>query len=410
MTVERSSVPLADPPLGTVAGALLGASWRGAPGTDLAPLVGLAVRDNPRRAQLVVSLVLAKHVPAPPAEVIAAGERLGRLVRDALGDGEPPLVIGFCETATGLGHAVAEELPGSDVVHSTRREVPGRRPTLVFAEEHSHAVGHLLAPDDPTLLRCGRPVVLVDDELTSGRTTANIVVALGQRGPLGRVVIATLADLRPAAARSGPPAVSLLDAELDLPADVADRAAGARALPRASVVPPRGRGGVSVLDGAWPTDLPPSGRGGVTAAERAAVLAAVEGLADQVQGELPGGRVLVVGTEELVHVPTRLAAALAARRGGGVLVQSTTRSPVLALDRPGYAVRRSVAFPAPDDPARLSLLHNVIDPRQEMEREPPYSAVVVVTDTPSWSAVGLAEALRPWAELRVLAVGISGRP
>ena len=140
------------------------------------------------------------------------------------------------------------------------------------------------------------------------------------------------------------------------------------------------------------------------------MLAAVEGLADQVQGELPGGRVLVVGTEELVHVPTRLAAALAARRGGGVLVQSTTRSPVLALDRPGYAVRRSVAFPAPDDPARLSLLHNVIDPREEMDREPPYSAVVVVTDTPSWSAVGLAEALRPWASLRVLAVGISGRP
>ncbi len=65
-------------------------------------------------------------------------------------------------------------------------------------------------------------------------------------------------------------------------------------------------------------------------------------------------RVLVLGTEELMYAPLRLAAALAevgAPDGLSVTYQSTTRSPVAPLDREGYAVRCALAFPA-GDPAR----------------------------------------------------------
>jgi hypothetical protein len=43
-------------------------------------LVGIALRRNPRRAQLLVSTVLAKHVPTVPSLAIVAGELLGVLV------------------------------------------------------------------------------------------------------------------------------------------------------------------------------------------------------------------------------------------------------------------------------------------------------------------------------------------
>ena len=50
----------------------------------LEALVGLALRDNPKRAQLLVSTVLAKHVPTVPAVAVVAGELLGLLVAASL--------------------------------------------------------------------------------------------------------------------------------------------------------------------------------------------------------------------------------------------------------------------------------------------------------------------------------------
>ena len=91
-----------------------GVEVRGADG-----LVELALRRNPRRAHLLVSTVLGKHIPTDPRVVHDAGLRLGRAVAAVV---EPALVIGYAETATGLGHCVAEAL-GAHYLHSTRRVV-----------------------------------------------------------------------------------------------------------------------------------------------------------------------------------------------------------------------------------------------------------------------------------------------
>ena len=48
-------------------------------GDDVAALVGLAVRRNPRRAHLLVSRVLGKHVPTDPRLVRAADRKSTRL-------------------------------------------------------------------------------------------------------------------------------------------------------------------------------------------------------------------------------------------------------------------------------------------------------------------------------------------
>src|SRR5437899_2194519 len=59
-------------------------------GIQAADLVGLALRHNPRRAHLLVSHLLGKHVPADPRLVYGAGLLLGELVRRAL-TGEPSI-------------------------------------------------------------------------------------------------------------------------------------------------------------------------------------------------------------------------------------------------------------------------------------------------------------------------------
>jgi len=53
-------------------------------GLCLPDLLGLALRRNPKRAHLLVSPVLGKHIPADPRHVCAAGRILGALVRAAL--------------------------------------------------------------------------------------------------------------------------------------------------------------------------------------------------------------------------------------------------------------------------------------------------------------------------------------
>ncbi|SHG37149.1 phosphoribosyltransferase domain-containing protein [Geodermatophilus nigrescens] len=378
-----------------------------------AALCGLALRDNPRRAHLVVSRVLGKHVPVPPADVIAAADALGDEVAALLGGRTPGLVVGYCETATGLGHAVAARL-GAPALSTTRRVHPGVPVAAAFEEEHSHAVAHALQPAGAVSLDAPGPLVLVDDELTSGRTVLNTVAELQARWPRERYVVATLLDARPPAARAAfaeraaelgvrVDVAAVLGTSLDLPDDVLSRAAAARAALPAAAPPPSGApGAVRVHAGLWPAGAPTTARHGLTAAGTAALQRAAAEAAAALAPALAGSRgVLVLGTEELMYAPTVLAAALAGRLAGvPVTTQSTTRSPVHAADDPGYALRRSLAFPAPDEPSRTSLVHNLADPAavpagrwSDLRADD----VVVVVDAPAADAAPLAEALRPFA-------------
>ncbi|MGK5728534.1 phosphoribosyltransferase domain-containing protein, partial [Streptomyces sp. URMC 124] len=171
----------------------------------LAELLGLALRRNPKRAHLLVSNVLGKHVPARPAEVYEAGAGLGRRVRVLLGEEEAAraVVLGYAETATGLGHAVADGLGLAPYLHSTRRAVAGVAPVGGFEEEHSHATSHLLLPEDPRLLEGDGPLVLVDDEFSTGRTVLNTIAALHARFPRARYVVVALVDMRSEEDRAG---------------------------------------------------------------------------------------------------------------------------------------------------------------------------------------------------------------
>lgn len=65
----------------------------------------------------------------------------------------------------------------------------------------------------------------------------------------------------------------------------------------------------------------------------------------------PRPRILVLGFEELMYAPLRLGTALERIADADVRYSTTTRSPVLAVDDPGYAIRTRLVFPAHDDPA-----------------------------------------------------------
>ncbi|MFH8638782.1 phosphoribosyltransferase [Streptomyces goshikiensis] len=367
-------------------------------------LLGLALRRNPKRAHLLVSRVLGKHVPQSPEAVYAAGYGLGERVRALLGDGAAAaaVVLGYAETATGLGHCVADGLALAPYLHSTRRPVPGVEPAGGFEEAHSHATSHLLLPEDPELLAGGGPLVLVDDEFSTGNTVLNTIADLHARHPRGHYVVVALVDMRSPADRDRLTAfaeglgaridlVALARGTVSLPegvlakgqalveeyetrdaagdpdgsAAVAGSGAGAASGSRSAAESGAGfgsaagpaAGSVAAVERValgWPGGLPDGGRHGFAPADRDRLEAALPALAGRIAAALgpEPGRVLVLGNEELMYAPLRLARALeesgAARE---VRFSTTTRSPVLAVDDPGYAIRTRLVFPAHDDPA-----------------------------------------------------------
>ncbi|HEV7629227.1 MAG TPA: phosphoribosyltransferase domain-containing protein, partial [Streptomyces sp.] len=199
-------------------------------GEGLQELLGLALRRNPKRAHLLVSRVLGKHIPERPGTVYGVGLKLGRRVRALLGDAlsDKSVVLGYAETATGLGHSVADGIGGVTCLHSTRRAIRGMDAVGGFEEEHSHATSHLLLPEDPGLLGGDGPLVLVDDEFSTGRTVRNTIAALHRAHPRERYVVVALTDMR---SSDDAAALEKFAAELGARVDVVALAGGRVALP-----------------------------------------------------------------------------------------------------------------------------------------------------------------------------------
>ncbi|MGY1501224.1 phosphoribosyltransferase [Streptomyces sp. QTS52] len=339
-------------------------------GDDLRELLGLALRRNPKRAHLLVSNVLGKHVPQSPAVVYGHGFALGKRVRELLGADESrrAVVLGYAETATGLGHCVADGVGLAPYLHSTRRPVDGVERAGGFEESHSHATSHLLLPENPALLAGPGPLVLVDDEFSTGNTVLNTIRALHERYPRERYVIVALVDMRSAADAGR---LDVFADEIGARVDLVTTADGTVRLPEGVLakgqelveryegavppVQPRAAGGsVSRVELRWPARLPDGGRHGFTPGHRIRLEGALPAMAARVADALPdtARRVLVLGFEELMYAPLRLARELEqVLEGAEVRSSTTTRSPVLAVDDPGYAIRSRLVFPAHDYPA-----------------------------------------------------------
>ncbi len=294
----------------------------------LASLCGFARRRNPKRAFLIVSRVLGRHIPVRPSDMRAAARELAAaLPADLPG---PVLTVGLAETAVCLGQTVHEErakLRGgeSHYIHSTRQEIDA--PLLCrFEEPHSHASAHLVYRPESLDLARVRSLILVDDEVSTGTTLANLGAAIARHLPaLERIAVASLTDwsggggdwLRamPCPASSA----SLLHGRFEWRPATAPAAATepdfAAVAGRLGQIGRHWNSGRLGLAAAAPLHLPDYRPG----AERR--------------------RLRVVGTGEFTYPPFLLAERLE-REGHDVVVQATSRSPVLL----GGAVTAALQF------------------------------------------------------------------
>lgn len=327
---------------------------------------------NAKRAYLLVNPLQAKHMPVSPTEALTMMRTLGAGLQQEFPGAR--LVLGFAETATALGAAVASRL-GPDCAFLTTTREAGEGPGWVrFLEEHSHAAEQKLWGGDlDALLQKTDTVLFVDDEISTGKTLRNMVAQLTRRWPvLGEKTLVAASLLNRVTPEQEE---ALTDAGItcrclvrlpqeDHTAQVADwtvtEAPPAvlqnlsfrqETLPGEGLLDPR----KTLRIGAYDSSCQ---------AVAEAMLSHTLGLVERL------GKTLVLGTEECMYPALRLGERLE-RLGAEVCCHATTRSPIGLCDAPGYPIRSGWKLPSFYEEERTTYVYNL--------RE--YDTVIVVSDT-----------------------------
>ena len=327
---------------------------------------------NAKRAYLLVNPLQAKHMPVSPTEALTMMRTLGEGLRQEFPGAR--LVLGFAETATALGAAVASRL-GPDCAFLTTTREAGEGPGWVrFLEEHSHAAEQKLWGGDlDALLQKTDTVLFVDDEISTGKTLRNMVAQLTRRWPaLGEktLVAASLLnrvtpEQEEALADAGITCRCLVRLpQEDHTAQVADWTVteAPSAVPQNLSFRQETLPGEGLLDPRKTLRIGAYDRS--CQAEAEAMLSHTLGPVETL------GKTLVLGTEECMYPALRLGERLE-RLGAEVCCHATTRSPIGLCDAPGYPIRSGWKLPSFYEEERTTYVYNLKE----------YDTVIVVSDT-----------------------------
>lgn len=190
-------------------------------------LFEIAVRKNLKRNFLFVSKLIGKHIPMKAHSLFYTGALLAeKFSQETYGENiyetedcinmvsaiktntkllknkispklnkEKVLVIGFAETATGLGFSFFKNFSNSYYVHTTR-ETCEEDLLFGFEEEHSHATGHRCYFKNKELLSDIERIILVDDEFTTGNTCLNLINEMNNLYPGKKYTLVSILDWR----------------------------------------------------------------------------------------------------------------------------------------------------------------------------------------------------------------------
>jgi hypothetical protein len=293
---------------------------------------------------------LGKHVPVSAQAAIAQAHELAA----TLPPGLPGRlhVVGLGETATALGAEVAFAVRAASFTSTTRYPDSIGPEYIAFRENHSHAPDHTVSTRLLGHATEADTVVIVDDEVTTGNTFANLTEALRHSGVTSTIVCAAVVDSRSQSTWEGTAPRSGLHSEMRLYCverlnamspprpERMERPGSSERAPEAPVVE-------------LPPVAIPAQRRGLSFTDLLRMSEVARSLAESLRGHLEGREVMVIGAEEFMHLPILTAHQLDAA------VQSTTRSPIYCSTLDGYPVRSGWRVPSVSDSEATAYIYNL---------------------------------------------------
>jgi len=358
-------------------------------------LFTMSARENKKRDFLFVSKVIGKHIPMIPVTLKIVGALLARLwVNERENSYAYPttqlvnelisldaahstsaldinlytpiklarktLFIGFAETATGLAQSIFENFSNAAYIHTTREKITSIEPALFFNEEHSHAVEHSLFPYKSDFFNDFEDIVLIDDELTTGKSALNLIRCL----PGKYFGIISLLDWRDANS------YKMFNDEKDVDVLVCSLIKGdLKCVKSKDIVSD------DIIVPSTKTKLIPSskyvfkmassidgynkstGRFGITSKDSLEIIEEIKSVSQVLSKERTTGNCLCIGSGEFIYMPCSISTLL----GDNVYFHSTTRSPVHSRNIDDYGNKNKVAFQSPGDDSITNYLYNIPD-------------------------------------------------
>ncbi len=369
-------------------------------GLPLEELFIMAARINKKRSFLFVSKVLGKHLPVPPKKGLLTGALLAaryaetvkgwdchlkeELVRN-FAQNDPnfqseaflskkvnPVIIGFAETATSLGHAFFDCFEQAEYFHTTREEISGHEPCITFEEEHSHATSHrCYIPLD--MINNDREVILVDDEMTTGKTAINIIQALHAMYPRKEYTVVSILDWR---SEENKKQFIQLEETLGIKINSVSLVSGKVQVKQIGNLDDNKVKNTSnqkvdtsitllTLSDLFESTnftsnkqapfIAETGRFGVESNANKVLHNKISEAASVLRKQRTGRYTLCLGTGEFMYIPMKIAAEL----GRNVFYQSTTRSPIYIKNHQGYGAKYGIHFPNPEDHKVSHYVYNI---------------------------------------------------
>lgn len=318
--------------------------------------------NNEKRNFLFISKVLGKHIEAKPSVCKEIGCKLAGLIFNKEEEGETYknnekiCVLGFAETATGLGMAVASYIQNSYYLTTTREDIKEIKSILKFEEEHSHATTHKCFPLDKDKLINSEKIILVDDEITTGKSMINIIKELKEVTNAKKFIILSILDWRNKEHRKAyddlvnkeninVEVLSLISGEIkikdtttymdnnDNVINDTTNVLNYNALDRIELK--------TNYEKEVESYLLHTGRFGVEFNEIESLEGKCEEIANRLEEFIGSNeKILVLGHGENIYIPCRIAAYIK----GDVYFKSTTRSPIYCDDVDGYPIKEKHVF------------------------------------------------------------------
>jgi adenine/guanine phosphoribosyltransferase-like PRPP-binding protein len=333
--------------------------------------------NNNKRQFVLVQKKLAKHMPVSPCEALIHMRKLGQILSANHGNSKC-LVVGFAETATALASEITGSLNFCSALITTTRDINEPDGNYqYFQEEHSHAADqYLYLPALKQYATDTNHVIVVDDEITTGKTARRVIDLLRTcNNTLGEAqysvasLINSIDDANNAVFQQNGISLDYLERVVGKDFDDAIGLVHQKESVNYSNMPPYYSKTRSVIEGKADPRL------GLMAGLYRSACSKLARTALSKLGDVicRSSKILVLGTEECMLPSIYLGAAIEDQYPKKLVrCHSTTRSPIMASDSSAdYPIKNSIIIKSFYDCSRTTYLYNLDN----------YDLAIVVTDS-----------------------------